>query len=25
MKIGVPFTFVAVTAAYLFVWAVWGR
>lgn len=25
MKIGLPFTFAAVSAAYLFVWLVWGR
>jgi Na+/H+ antiporter NhaD/arsenite permease-like protein len=25
MKIGVPFTFVAVTAAYLFVWFIWSK
>ncbi|PIP19587.1 MAG: hypothetical protein COT38_05865 [Candidatus Omnitrophica bacterium CG08_land_8_20_14_0_20_41_16] len=25
MKIGIPFTFVAVTAAYLFIWFIWGK
>jgi len=25
MKIGIPFTFAAVAAAYLFVWFVWSR
>lgn len=25
LKVGLPFTFVAVTVAYLFVWVIWGR
>jgi Na+/H+ antiporter NhaD/arsenite permease-like protein len=25
MKVGVPFTIVAVVAAYLFIWFVWGK
>ncbi len=25
MKIGIPFTLAAVTAAYLFIWFIWGR